>query len=177
MQLLFRIIAGVATAVGAAVSGKLLYNKGKKNGVAEEAQRAKAEYSQQLSQTLKDLFSIAAREGKRDTFILIGFALGLRCLKSFDLYTPGNIDFLDEYVSGLSGSGMLAPLVRAKMNEYIVSPPNLPTIWAMIEDNELTAKYYTDRFSAVIDAMSEMDETKGKAASDFIAAWQTLVAA
>ncbi len=30
MQLLFRIIAGVATAVGAAVSGKLLYNKGKK---------------------------------------------------------------------------------------------------------------------------------------------------
>ena len=167
-------ITGLAALVGTYFVGK---NNGKDEGMAEGRQVAKAEYAEKIKKFQSQLADITHDISKRDDFILAAYALGICCLNANGQQPMKKIALLDDVVSGLVPREKLPQAVQQKIAEMIKSPPNLPTVWSLINEYNLNDAKSLERFDLIIGMMASQDELRTQSESEFKDAWNLLVAA
>ncbi|CZX39271.1 hypothetical protein Q2V57_13805 [Enterobacter bugandensis] len=167
-------IAGLVTLAGTYLWGK---NNGKDEGIAEGQQIAKAEYAEKIKKLQTELADKMRDISKRDDFILAAYALGTCCIKANGKTPAENIALLDDAVSGLVPREKLPQAVQQKIVEMVETPPNLPTVWSLINEYQLNDAKSLERFSLIVGMMASQDELRTQSESDFMASWNLLVAA
>jgi hypothetical protein len=167
-------IAGLAALVGTYFLGK---NNGKDEGMAEGHQVAKAEYAEKIKKLQTKLADMTHDISNRDDFILAAYALGTCCLNANGEQPAEKIALLDDVVSGLVPREKLPQAVQQKIAEMIESPPNLPTVWSLINEYHLNDVKSLERFDIIVGMMANQDELRTKSESEFMASWNLLVAA
>lgn len=167
-------LLGGLVAVGAYFWGK---SNGKDEGIAEGRRVSKAEHAEQIKKLKAMLADMVSDIGKRDDFILVAYALGMCCISANGQQTADNIKILDDLVAGLGSRNKLPLVVQEKIAEMIGNPPNLPTVWALINERHLNDAKNLKIFGELVGVMMSLDELKTQSETDFMASWNTLVAA
>ncbi|MBP1018235.1 hypothetical protein J8628_15045 [Serratia fonticola] len=162
------------TAVGTYFLGKI---NGKVEGFAEGRRVAKAEHAEQIKKLKATLANMVSDIGKRDDFILAAYALGVCCLNANGQQTAENTKILDDLVAGLGSRDKLPQIVQEQIAEMIGNPPNLPTVWALINERQLNDAKNLKIFGELVGVMTSLDELKTQSEMDFMASWNTLLAA
>lgn len=167
-------IAGLAALAGTYFLGK---NNGKDEGIAEGHQVAKAEYAEKIKKFQTELADMTRDISKRDDFILAAYALGTCCINANGQPPAEKIALLDDVVSGLVPREKLPQAVQQKIAEMIETPPNLPTVWSLINEYHLNDAKSLERFDIIVGMMASQDGLTTQSESDFMASWNLLVAA
>lgn len=166
-------VAGLVALIGTYFFGK---TNGKNEGFSEGREVSKAEYAEKL-QKLRATLANEVGTCDRDNFLLAAYALGACCLKANNQLSAENIKHLGDLVSGLVPREKLPKNIQKKITEIIDNPPNLPTVWALINENQLNDLKTLRLFDELIIIMTELDELKTQNENDFVSSWNSLAAA
>lgn len=162
--------AGVGAAVGA--EDKNEHKRSEQRG----EQRASAKFAKRQEKLESEIKAMMQDIAKREQFIVAGFAVGICCANSDGVISPEEVEELDYLVAGIGKSDMLSNTTKTQIREMRQTPPNLNTVWALIEQHGLTEQKYIDLFSEIIHIVIEADGKRDPAAVTFVKTWHRLAA-
>ena len=166
--------AGVGAVAGAAVDEEEENERRRSEKRGEQKAEAKFALRQEkLEREIKEMMSDIA---KREQFIVTAFAVGICSANCDGVISQEEIEELDYLVAGIGTSEMLSSSTKKQIEEMRQTPPNLNTVWALINEHGLTDKKYIDLFSEVINIVIEADEKIEVSENDFVKTWHKLAA-
>ncbi|OCH25163.1 hypothetical protein [Aliivibrio sp. 1S128] len=171
--------AGVAgAAAGAALDSR---SKGKQQKDLEQArqqgkQKSDAENALALDK-LRDELAVILRDIEvRESFLLTAFAVGI-CAANADHEICGDERAeLVELVAGLGKENVLSKATLQRLDVWFNNPPNLNTVWQMIEQNNFNDPRHIAIFDKIVHMVIWADDEQNTHEEEFIEAWNSLAA-
>lgn len=165
-------LAVIASLVGAFFAGKSMGNaEGREQG-RQEADAINAEKIKKLQEQLSGMLQDVAH---RENFILVAYALGICYANASGSIAPDKIENLDYLISGIGSREKLSQITNQKIDQMLKTPPTLSTVWLIIEERQFKDDKHLKIFTELLACVTEDDKSRDDA--DFIACWNTLIAA
>ncbi|MNR14834.1 hypothetical protein D3C85_1313300 [compost metagenome] len=172
----------IAAAVGAGAAGAAagayfdddddIHEEGRRKG-EQEARARYAMEKENLESQIKELLSSVEN---REQLLLTMFAVGI-CAANADHEICGTErSELMGLVAGIGGNKAISKVVKNKIDKWYNAPPNLPTVWKLIEKYGFNDPEYIKTFSVIVNMVVIADNETNDDESAFIEAWSSLVA-
>lgn len=173
--------AAVAAGVGAAAGGVAEYfddseseavAKGKRLG----KQEAEARNNIAMDKLRDELASRLSDIEVRENFLVTAFAVGI-CAANADHEICGDErEELELLVAGIGKLDKLSQVTRDRVEAWYNNPPNLNTVWQLIEKNGFNTPEDIAIFDTVVNMVIWADQEKNAHEVEFLDAWNSLVA-
>ncbi|EIU6807748.1 TPA: hypothetical protein ACN3X6_001650 [Vibrio cholerae] len=175
-------IAAGAGAVGAAAGAvmdsmeKDEENKKLKTAKLQGEQEASARNAIEMDKLRDELADILRDIEVRENFLLTAFAVGICAANADHEICDDERTELEELVAGLGKADVLSSATQARLEAWYNNPPNLNTVWQMIENNNLNQPRHIAVFDKIVKMVIWADEEQNAHESEFIDCWNSLVA-
>jgi len=173
-------VAAGAGAVGAAAGVALSNSDSEEDKIRvakeEGRQEAIAENALEMEKFRAELEEMLADTSKREQFIVTAFAVGICAANADGEICEDEREELDVLVTGIGTSDKLSQTTKQQIKEFIDNPPNLNTVWALIEEHNFDDEAHLQKFSFIISAIAAADGTTCQNEKEFIEAWNSLAA-
>lgn len=160
-------------AVSAAVNSKQDADRKKEKAQAYKRgeQKAKAEMQKKLEALRDELASMLKSIEHRENFLLTCFAVGV-CAANADGEICANERVeLEELVTGIGKMEKASLALKTKVSEWYKKPPNLNTVWGLIEEKGFNDRKHIEMFDTIVHMVVEADDDVNSHEQDFITAW------
>ncbi|EJO9912322.1 hypothetical protein NU785_003940 [Vibrio parahaemolyticus] len=175
-------VAAGAGAVGAA-AGAAKDNWDKKQEQEQRdldrragAAEAKAEYERELDKLKNELASIIRDVEIREQFLVTSFAVGICAANADHDISDEEREELEELAFGLGKADVLSKAAQKRVEQWYNNPPELATVWRMIEDNGFNKPKHISVFDKIINMVIMADDVENHHEEEFIEAWNSRVA-
>jgi uncharacterized membrane protein YebE (DUF533 family) len=165
-------VAGAAAGAALAKKDKQKYDYARKEGYEE----AKAEFALQMVELEAKLTEMMTDIANREQFIVTAFALGICCAYADGKICNTELDELDSLVAGIGSSQMLSETTKKQIIEMHMTPPNLSTVWGMIQRHNFVTEQHLTMFSTVVEIVVHADNMETPEEREFIERWYNLSA-
>ena len=171
-------VAAGAGAVGAAVGAAVADDSENelKQAEARGEQKAEARYNLKLEKLENEIKAMMADVATREQFLISAFAVGISCANCDGEVSEEELEELNYFAAGVGKSDMLSETTRKEIDAMVQTPPNLNTVWALINEHNLTTQKHIDIFSEIIHVVVEADGKKDPAEASFVKEWYSLAA-
>lgn len=170
------VISVGAVAIGAAAKDKWDKKQEQRDDLARRAgaAEAKAEYKRELDKLKNELASMIRDVEIREQFFVTSFAVGICAANAANadhVISDEEREELEELAFGLGKTDVLSKAAQKRVEQLYNNPPELATVWRMIEDNGFNKPKYISVFDKIIH-MAIMNYHE----EEFIEAWNSRVA-
>ena len=112
----------------------------------------------------------------KESFLLTAFAVGI-CAANADHEICGDERAeLVELVAGLGKENVLSKATLQRLDVWFNNPPNLNTVWQMIEQNNFNDPGHIAIFDKIVHMVIWADDEQNTDEKEFIEAWNSLAA-
>ncbi len=171
-------VGRIATGLGVIAASVITYFAGKHSGKKEGYQKGKAEYAAKLAELHQKIKAMSDEAFKRDDFIICAYAVGISCARANGSLPVYKVEALSDLVFGIGNVQSRSQYVQDKVREMTLNPPNLHTVWALINEKGLGVQQHHKRmFTDIVDIMASLEESPKRADIEFVEIWNKLVAA
>lgn len=175
-------VGRIATGLGVIAASVITYfagkHSGKKEGEATGYKKGKADYAAELAELHKKIKAMSDEAFKRDDFIICAYAVGISCARANGSLPVYKVEALSDLVFGIGNVQSRSQYVQDKVREMTLNPPNLHTVWALINEKGFGFQHHHKRmFTDIVDIMASMEESPKRADIEFVEIWNKLVAA
>ncbi|WP_010605118.1 hypothetical protein [Pseudoalteromonas maricaloris] len=170
------VIGVTAFALGAAKGRWDKKQEQKQCDLERRAGAAKAEYERELEKLKNELASIIRDVEIREQFLVTSFAVGICAANADHDISDEEREELEELAFGLAKTDVLSKAAQKRVEQWYNSPPELATVWRMIEDNGFNKPKYISVFDKIINMVIMADDVKNHHEEEFIEAWNSRVA-
>ncbi|RBW63762.1 hypothetical protein DS893_17775 [Vibrionales bacterium C3R12] len=140
------------------------------------AAEAKAEYELELVK-LKDELALIIKDVEiREQFLVTSFAVGICAANADHHISDEEREELEELAFGLGKAKVLSRVAQRRLDHWYKNPPELNTVWRMIEDNGFNKPKHISVFDKIINMVVMADDVENHHEEEFIEAWNQLVA-
>ncbi|HDM8056123.1 hypothetical protein [Vibrio harveyi] len=175
-------ILGAATLAGS-LAGAALDSRSKdkhKKDLEQARQQGKQESDAANAialEKLRDELAAILRDIEvRESFLLTAFAVGI-CAANADHDICGEERAeLVELVAGLGKENVLSKATLQRLDAWFNNPPNLNTVWQMIEKNNFNNPEHIVIFDKIVHMVIWADDEQNTHEEEFIEAWNSLAA-
>lgn len=173
--------AAVAAGVGAAVGGVAEYYDDSESKIEERGKRigkqeAEAAHAIKMNKLRDELANKLGDIEKREKFLVTAFAVGMCAANADRDICAEERDELELLVAGIGKSEMLSQATKYRIQRWYITPPNLNTVWQMIEKNGFNDPEHLAIFDDVVNMVVWADNEQNHDEAEFIQAWHSLVA-
>lgn len=175
------IAAGAGT-VGAAAGAAYSSHEAKKaqkqkqNDFNAGKRQAETENAIAMEKLKQEIINLLNENVQREQFIICSFAVGICCANADGNICDNEKEELEILVAGIGMSDTLAKTTKDKIEEMYITPPNLNSVWALINEHGLNEKKHLDIYNQIINYIVEVDGNKCDSEKEFIDAWNSLAA-
>jgi hypothetical protein len=164
----------VGAAVGAAAGDveKEDHKRSEKRG----EQKATAKYKLKLEKLENEMKAMLADVSTREQFIVTAFAVGISCANCDGEVSPEELEELSYFAAGVGKTDMLSKTTKDQISSMVQTPPNLNSVWALINKHGFTTQKHKDIFSEIIHVVIEADGKRESAEVSYVKAWYSLAA-
>ncbi|MFA0661424.1 hypothetical protein AB4619_20110 [Vibrio splendidus] len=170
---------GAAGAAAGAVMGKMdeEENENKLDRARRQGeQEADVRNAVALDKLRDELAEILHDIEVRESFLVTAFAVGICAANADHEICDSEREELEELVAGLGKSDVLSKVALARVEQWYSAPPNLKTVWKMIEDNGFRNPKHISIFDKIVTMVIWADDNQNEHEEEFIEAWNGLVA-
>ncbi|MCO4170376.1 hypothetical protein K8D10_00985 [Aeromonas veronii] len=172
----------IAAAVGAGAAGAAagayfdddddIREEGRRRGEQEAAARHALE-KENLQSQIADLMSSVEN---REQLLVTMFAVGICAANADHEICDAERSELMGLVAGIGADKAISKATKNRIDKWYNAPPNLPTVWKLIEKHGFNEPEYIEMFSVIVNMVVIADEETKDSEAEFIDAWNSLVA-
>ncbi len=171
--------AGAAGATAGAVMGRS--EKEEEERKARQAkqkgeQEADARNAIKLEKLRDEIANILRTIEVRENFLVTAFAVGICAANADHSICDEEREEIETLVAGLGKLEFISEASRARVEAWYNNPPNLNTVWKLIEKNGLDQPKYIAIFSNIVEMVIWADDERNNHEHEFTKAWNSLVA-
>ncbi len=112
---------------------------------------------------------------KRDDFIVAAYAVGLCRSNVNGKVSIDKIEILDYLIAGIGSREKLSKYASDEISKMIKNPPNLNTVWALIEKHNLNDEKHLKLFTDIVLVIANDEAQRTSNDDEFVSAWHHLV--
>ncbi|PPA31416.1 hypothetical protein C3737_04390 [Aeromonas jandaei] len=166
-----------AGAVGAAAGAYFdddddIREEGRRRG-EQEANARHTKDKENLQHQIAELMSSVE---KRENLLLTMFAVGICAANADHEICDAERSELMGLVAGIGEDKTISKVLKNKIDKYYNTPPNLPTVWKLIEKHGFNDPEHIKIFSQIVHMVVDADNHINDDELEFIDAWDSLVA-
>ncbi len=175
-------IAAGAGVVGAAAGAALGRKEEEENEIqlkraeVKGQNKEKAEYERKLDKLRDELAMILRDIEIRENFLVTALAVGICAANADHEICADEQAEIEELVLGLSRTQVLSQVASKRLVDFYTNPPGLMTVWQLIEKNGFNTQRHIEIFDNIIEMVVWADGEKNFHESEFMEAWNSLVA-
>ncbi|WP_338454052.1 hypothetical protein [Aeromonas veronii] len=171
--------AGAAGATAGAVMGRR--EKEEEERKARQAkqkgeQEADARNAIKLEKLRDEIANILRTIEVRENFLVTAFAVGICAANADHNICDEEREEIETLVAGIGKLEFISEASRARVEAWYNNPPNLNTVWKLIEKNGLDQTKYIAIFSNIVEMVIWADDERNNHEHEFTKAWNSLVA-
>ncbi len=165
-------------AVSAAVTSKQrdVSEKQKAQAYKSGIQEAEAEMLMKMDALRNELANMLQSVEQRENFLLTCFAVGVCAANADGEICQNERVELEELVTGIGKMDKVSVALKTKVSEWYRNPPNLNTVWELIEQKGLNDHKHIEMFDTIVHIVIQADDDVNSHEQDFIKAWDYKVA-
>lgn len=171
--------AGAAGATAGAVMGRReKEEEERKTRQAKQRgeQEADARNAIKLEKLRDEIANILRTIEVRENFLVTAFAVGICAANADHNICDEEREEIETLVAGLGKLEFISEASRARVEAWYNNPPNLNTVWKLIEKNGLDQPKYIAIFSNIVEMVIWADDERNNHEHEFTKAWNSLVA-
>jgi uncharacterized membrane protein YebE (DUF533 family) len=171
--------AGAAGATAGAVMGrreKEEEERRTRQAKQKGEQEADARNAIKLEKLRDEIANILRTIEVRENFLVTAFAVGICAANADHNICDEEREEIETLVAGLGKLEFISEASRARVEAWYNNPPNLNTVWKLIEKNGLDQPKYIAIFSNIVEMVIWADDERNNHEHEFTKAWNSLVA-
>lgn len=137
-------------------------------GAADEKARSALEMERLKEELIKEL---NAGVVNRENFFITAFAVGICAANADGVICESEKEELEFVVAGISQTDKFSNGAKQKINEMYDNPPNLESVWELINSYGFNDQKHTALFTQIVEMVIEADDDVNTDESQFISAW------
>ena len=139
-------------------------------------QEADARNAIKLEKLRDEIANILRTIEVRENFLVTAFAVGICAANADHNICDEEREEIEILVAGLGKLEFISEASRARVEAWYNNPPNLNTVWKLIEKNGLDQPKYIAIFSNIVEMVILADDERNNNEHEFTEAWNSLVA-
>ncbi|HDT6079587.1 TPA: hypothetical protein QHC28_004285 [Aeromonas veronii bv. veronii] len=139
-------------------------------------QEADARNAIKLDKLRDEITNVLRTVEVRENFLVTAFAVGICAANADQEICYEEREEIETLVAGLGKLEFISEASRARVEAWYDNPPNLNTVWKIIEKNGLDQPKYISIFSNIVEMIIWADGERNYDEHEFTEAWNSLVA-
>ena len=139
-------------------------------------QEADARNAIKLEKLRDEITNILRTIEVRENFLVTAFAVGICAANADHNICDEEREEIETLVAGLGRLEFISEASKARVEAWYNNPPNLNTVWKLIEKNGLDQAKYIAIFSNIVEMVICADDERNNHEHEFTEAWNSLVA-
>ncbi|MEZ9537340.1 hypothetical protein AB4160_04000 [Shewanella sp. 10N.286.51.B8] len=168
--------AGIAIDKYSASEDKEKLDKVQREAKREGEQIATRRYTIELDKMKAELESILKDVESREQFLVTALAVGICAANADHEICDAEKEDIEVLVAGLGREKVLSEMTQKRIKSWYETPPNLITVWNLIEENDFNTSEYLKIFGNIVMMVVLADDEINEHEEEFIVAWESLAA-
>ncbi|TMO45622.1 hypothetical protein CWC25_05780 [Pseudoalteromonas sp. S4389] len=138
--------------------------------------KTKAEYAAEIDDLKNEIAKMIRSVEIREKLIVTCFAVGICAANADHQISDSEREEIELLVCGLGKLEVLSDASMKCVEAWYKKPPELCTVWSIIENNQFNSTKYIAIFDTIIQMVIMADDVMNDHEKEFIDAWNSLVA-
>ena len=139
-------------------------------------QEADARNAIKLDKLRDEITNVLRTVEVRENFLVTAFAVGICAANADQVICDEEREEIETLIAGIGKLEFISKASLTRVEEWYDNPPNLNTVWELIEKNGLDQPKYISIFSNIVEMVIWADGERNYHEHEFTEAWTSLVA-